>query len=169
MKSKLILIIITSITFLSVILQSCNFRPVQFHTFLIPSNYEGTLRIVYDEECGIRPIIEDGREILEFSKNGILILNKDNYAETGNEYYLIDSKGNKTKVTENFNSGDKLSNGPAVLAGTLTVAGYTYHNSEVEIKGITYKDFKLYKNGTGETLKNLDSLINAVVSACRRE
>jgi hypothetical protein len=52
----------------------------------------------------------------------------------------------------------QLNDGPSVLAGTITVAGYTYHNSEVEINGIEYKDFKLYKNGVGETTQNLDSL-----------
>ena len=168
LNSKLILIIITSITFLSLTLQSCNSRPVQFHTYLIPSNYKGTLRIIYNEECGIKPRIEDGREILAFPKNGVLILNTDVfYSITGNKYYLIDGKGNKTKVAEIFNSADRLSNGLSVLAGTLTVAGYTYHNSEVEIKGIEYKDFKLFKNGIVDTTQNLDSLTNALVSACR--
>ncbi|HSV12050.1 MAG TPA: hypothetical protein VLI68_14840, partial [Hanamia sp.] len=47
-------------------------------------------------------------------------------------------------------SGDKLNDGASVLAGTITVAAFTFHNSEVEIKGIEYKDFKLYKNAIGE-------------------
>jgi hypothetical protein len=43
-----------------------------------------------------------------------------------------------------------LNDGASVLAGTITVAAFTFHNSEVEIKGIEYKDFKLYKNAIGE-------------------
>lgn len=171
-KSSLTFIIIAHVIFLPIMLQSCHADSSRFHTFLIPSNYEGTLRIIYDEQCGIKPKVEDGREILQFPKNGILILNTNSYADTGNEYFLIDDKGNKTKVTEIVNAKGGSNNGPAVLAGTLTVSGYTYHNSEVQIKGITYKDFKLFKNNPGEikdiaSTQNLDSLTHAVLSACR--
>ena len=160
------------VSFLAFIFQSCKTDHIRSHTFLIPANFEGTLRIIYDEDCGIKPEVKDGNEIVEFPKNGILILNSNSYADTGDKYYLVENKGNRTRVPEILDSNATLKRMPAIFAGMLTVSGYTYHNSEVEIKGITYKDFRLYRTND-DTIKNFtsiqntDSLSNAAVKACR--
>lgn len=172
LQLKQISIIITLIFFSLLIFQNCKSDHASSHIFLIPSKFQGILRIIYDEECGIKPDIENGKEILKFPENGILILNTNSYADAGNEYYLIDDGGRKTKVTEVFNSKNGLNKKPAVLASPITVSGYIYNNSEIEKKGITYKDFKLIDNNTGEVdeaalKQKLDSLANALVSACR--
>ncbi len=146
---------------------------IQSHTFLIPANSEGTLRIIYNEECGIKPKTEDGSEILEFPNNGILILNtRPLWLKQVMKYFLIDNNGNKTKVSEILDSSEMVKRTPAILAGTLTVSGYTYHNDEVEKKGITYIDFMLYRKSNDAvenfaSIQNIDSLSNAAVSACR--
>ncbi|HEY5393610.1 MAG TPA: hypothetical protein VIJ57_15910, partial [Hanamia sp.] len=81
-------------------------------------------------------------------------------------------KGNRTRVTEILDSNATVKKTPTIFAGVLTVSGFTYHNSEVEIKGITYKDFRLYRTND-DTIKNFtsiqntDSLSNAAVKACR--
>ena len=165
-------LIFSIVSFLAFIFQSCKTDHIRSHTFLIPANFEGTLRIIYDEDCGIKPKVEDGNEILKFPKSGILILNSNSYADAGDKYYLIDNKGNRTTVTEILDSNASVKRMPAIFAGMLTVSGYTYHNSEVEIKGITYKDFRLYRTND-DTIKNFtsiqnkDSLSNAAVKACR--
>ncbi len=153
-----LIVIILPVTF-----QSCQADQISSHTFLIPANLEGTLRIIYNEDCGIKPKVEDGNEILEFPKNGILILKKDSYGDTRNKYYLVDNNGNKTRVSEILDPNETVKRTPAILAGVVTVSGYTYHNDEVEIKGITYIDFRLYRNSSNENEKftstqNIDSL-----------
>lgn len=65
---------IMGLTLIILCLADCNNRPLP-NTFLIPSDYEGTLRIVFEEKCGLTPKVENGRQILEFKKNGFLILN----------------------------------------------------------------------------------------------
>ena len=171
LQLKQISIITSLIFFLLVICQHCKPDHISSHIFLIPSKFKGILRIIYNEECGITPDIDNGKEILKFPENGILILNTSSYAEAGNEYYLVDDEGHKTKVTEVFNSKNENKK-PVILASPVTVSGYTYNNSEIEKKGITYKDFKLINNNTGNVneaplKQNLDSLTNALVSACR--
>lgn len=189
MKNK---IYISALTLLLVCLLACNNRPLPY-TFLIPANYNGILRVICDEECGIKPQVENGRQVLEFDKNGILILNTASFdggmkekntrlnndeetksflTEMKSEYYLVDSKGNKTKITQILNAGEKPTDTPSILPGETTVSGYTYNNSQVEMKGITYQDFYLYNpdtTGTKETMSSqqINTITKALVNACR--
>ena len=190
MKNK---IYIGALAVLLVCLSACNNRPLPY-TFLIPANYKGILRVIFDEECGIKPGVANGRQILAFGEDGILILNSESFnggmtekntnvnndvnetksflADMKSEYYLVDGKGNKTKITQILNAGEKLNDTPSILPGETTVSGYTYHNSEVEVKGITYQDFYLYNSnatGTKETMSSqqINTITKALVNACR--
>jgi hypothetical protein len=153
----------------------------QFHeklpkTFLIPSSYEGTLRIVFEEPCGIKPPVENGREILKFQKNGILIISTHLVNGENDEYYLVDSHGNREKVKQIANLKDRVGNMPVVIVGGIGVSS-SFENYENEVLtkkkgGAAYQDYNLYKDNTTEIKKSvespyLDSLTNAVVMGCR--
>ncbi|MBK9489571.1 MAG: hypothetical protein IPO07_12855 [Haliscomenobacter sp.] len=83
-------------------------------TFLIPAEYQGTIRIVYEEKCGIKMQEENGRQILQFPETGILILNEKFNGGINNEYYLIDKSGNRTKVDESINFKDSTKKLPFI-------------------------------------------------------
>lgn len=145
-------------------------------TFLIPSNYEGTLRIVFEEPCGIKPPVENGREIFEFQKHGILIISTHLVNGANDEYYLVDSHGNKEKVKQITNIKDRVDKMPVVIVGGIGVSS-SFENYENEVLtkkkgGAAYQDYNLYNKNTSEIRKSvespyLDSLTNAVVMACR--
>ncbi len=107
------------LTLIILCLAACNNRPLP-NTFLIPSDYEGTLRIVFEEKCGLTPKVENGRQILEFKKNGFLILNtKLNYG-INNDFYLVDNKGNRTKVIQISSFKDRVNKIPAIVVDSIT-------------------------------------------------
>ena len=104
-------------------------------TFLIPSDYEGTMRVVYEDQSAVEPKIENGRQIFEFPKNGILILDKDLDNGINSDFYLVGNNGDRTKVTQVLRLKDRLRNMPAVLTGIETVSGFTYSNNVPVVKG----------------------------------
>ena len=163
------------------------------YTFLIPADYNGILRVVSNEECGIKPQVENGRQVLEFRKDGILILNIESFnggltekgtrvnsnadetksflAKMKSEYYLVDNNGNKTKINQIANAEERLNNAPSILPGETTVSGYTYKNEKVEVKGNVYQDFYLYNSDTTQneamSLQKIEAATKALVTACR--
>jgi len=156
-------------------LVACNNRPLP-NTFLIPSDYEGTLRIVFEEKCGLKPKVENGRQILEFKKNGFLILNTDFNNGITDDYYLMDDKGNKTKVTQISNFKDRVIKMPAIIVCGLGVSSSVVNSTNSKITrvagGATYMDFNLYNKDTTEIVNSiasqkLDSLTNVAVNDCR--
>ena len=76
-------------------------------TFLIPADYEGTVRIVYKQKCGVKLHKENGRQIIRFPKSGVLILNEKFDGGINNEYFLVDKNGSKTKVEQIINFQDR--------------------------------------------------------------
>ena len=68
-------------------------------TILIPKNFNGNLRVVYEENCVIGYEKKEGVKTLTFPDNGILILNEDFDNHVNYKYYLVDKLGNKTEIT----------------------------------------------------------------------
>lgn len=68
--------------------------------FLIPKNYTGKLRIVYEEKCGQKLKIVDGKEVFEFPKNGILIFSDKFNGSINHKYYYVDGKGIKIEIPQ---------------------------------------------------------------------
>jgi len=162
---------------------ACSSHPLP-NTFLIPSVCEGTLRIVFDEKCGTEPEVENGRRILKFKKDGFLVLKTDidDILTTelskgqNNDFYLVDSKGNKTRLTQIPDFKDRGDITPAIVVGGIGVSSSVVNttNSQTTLVsgGATYMNFNLYNKNTTEikdsfSSKKLDSLTNAAVSACR--
>jgi hypothetical protein len=138
-------------------------------TFLIPADYNGQIRIVYEEKCGVKMHKENGRQILQFPESGILILNEDFDGGINNDYYLVDENGRRRKVEEILNFDDSTKKLPYILVGGAGNLG-----SDGESKGIKFSDFYLYNKDTVLVDNNklslrFDSLTTTVVNACRIE
>jgi hypothetical protein len=136
-------------------------------TFLIPAEYQGTIRIVYEEKCGIKMHKENGRQILQFPETGILILNEKFDGGINNEYYLIDKSGKRTKIDEIIDFKDNTKKLPFILVGGAGTFG-----TDDKSKDITYSDFYLHNKDTVQTdnyklSQQFDSLMWEVVNDCR--
>lgn len=193
MKNK---IYTSGLTLIVVWLMSCSSHLVP-NTFLIPAGYEGIVRVIFDEKCGTTPKIENGRQILEFQNNGLLILNTKSFFNNspntksytqdrnGNkikfvnkgvtdDYYLVDNKGNKTKIIEIAELRNRVVKTPVIVAGNIAVTDLssTTNSESTVTTGITYQDFYLYNKDTREIKADafppkMDSLTKAVVHACQ--
>jgi hypothetical protein len=151
-------------------LMACSSKPLP-KTFLVPSGYEGTMRIVYEEESAVKSKIESGRQIFEFPENGILILDNDLDGGIGDEFYLVSKTGERKKITEVSNLNDGLRQRPAVLIGMETVSGFTYSNNVAVVQGLVFKDCYLFNKNTPELAEpspRFDSLTKSVVQAFRK-
>ena len=174
-KAKLFSTLIPLVLYLPgtyVFLLIYNYTPPK--TFLIPSDYSGPLRIVYEEKCGEKPEKSDGRQVLKFPKTGVLILNVDFDGGVNNKYYLVDSKGNKNEVPQTLSYKDSVRNTPAVLvAGSGTMGAASYANSQTHEGDIKYSDFYVFNGDTTDRenyhwSKQFDSLTTALVNSCRQ-
>ena len=150
-------------------------QPPSF-TFLIPPYVEGPLIIIYAENCGMQPKLEDGKATFQFQNNGSVII-KDEYDMTAIiEFFLLDSIGNKTKATLIQSIDKRINNEPVLIEGGLnyTSSNVTYVNNELTKKegGATCKWYLLQTNNTLQTFdeptrKKLDLLTNEIVKECR--
>lgn len=145
-------------------------------TILIPKNFEGNLRVVYEENCGRNYDKTDGIKTLTFPDNGILILNEDFDRNINFNYYLVDELGNKTKISQVLDFNDRLQKRPCVLVGGSGTIGQTIeaNSTNHEEKGITFSDFYLYNKDTinrnnFKSQQKFDSLTTAIVNQCRRK
>lgn len=144
-------------------------------TILIPQDYYGALRIVYEEKCGINYGEIDGVKILAFPENGILILNEDFDRHINYNYYLVDKLGNRTKIPQVIAFRDKSPKWPYVLVSGSGSIGYaTDINSEKEEeREIKYADFYVYNSriegNEDDAQQKMDSLTLAVVNRCRQQ
>jgi len=43
-------------------------------TYLIPDDFEGEIIVIYDEDCGIIPPVENGRMVFDIPKSGVLVI-----------------------------------------------------------------------------------------------
>jgi hypothetical protein len=143
--------------------------------FLISSDYEGTLRIIYEEECGQNIYKKDGKEVLNFPPNGILILNEDFDGGINNEYFFVDKLGKKTKISEILEFKNRKTKIPSILVGSAgTMSQVIEANSKKKKeKDITYSDFYLINKNTTDEYdfrenQKFDSLTKSIVNQCRQ-
>lgn len=145
-------------------------------TILIPKDFDGTLRVVYEEKCGSNYYKIDGVKTLTFPENGILILNEDFNRHINYKYYLVDQSGYKTEIPQTLAFDDKTQKRPCVLVGGSGTIGQTIKDNSTnqEERGITYSDFYVYNKNTVDRndykiQQKFDSLTTAIVSQCRRQ
>lgn len=145
-------------------------------TYLIPENYSGKIKVVYGEDCGINPSIENGRRILEIPNNGILIIQPE--FEGGiidHEYYFINENKERTRIERYENYSDGTKHIPGIrLGGSGAVGGIMPDGSfsTESTLAMRYSEFEVYK----DTLDNYDfkeeqkfeSLMKDLVNECRK-
>ena len=142
---------------------------------LIPKDFEGNLRVVYQEKCGHYYDKTDGVKTLTFPENGILILNEDFDRNVNFKYYLVDDLGNKTEIPQIFEFKSSVPRRPYVLFGGSGAIGESIeaNTTRKEEKEITYSDFYVYNKDTVDRndykrqLK-FDSFTTVIVNRCRQ-
>ncbi|MFT4848674.1 MAG: hypothetical protein ACI83B_001209 [Sediminicola sp.] len=145
-------------------------------TFLIPTNFEDSFKVIYGEECGIMPPTENGPRIIRIPANGILIVKPE--LESGiidNEYYLTYLHGKRTKVDqyENYSNGTKKIpgvrlGGSGSMGGLMPDGGFS---SESPL-AINYTDFQVYQDTIDrydfKEERKFNSLTTTLVEKCRK-
>lgn len=144
-------------------------------TILIPENFEGNFRIVYDENCGSKYEKIDGVKTLIIPENGILVLNEEFNGNGNYHYYLVDNLGNRNEIRTILDPKDAIQKRPAVLSGG---SGTTYleidANPTDKINGITYSEFYIINKDTLDindykSPQKFDSLTRIIVQHCREK
>jgi hypothetical protein len=145
-------------------------------TILIPKNFEGNLRVVYEENCGSNYDKIEGIKTLTFPENGILVLNEDFDRQVNYNYYLVDELGNRTKISQILDFKDRIQKQPCVLVGgSGTIEQMIEANStNQKEKGITFSDFYIYNKDTVDrndfkSQQKIDSLTTTIVNQCRQK
>jgi hypothetical protein len=147
--------------------------------FLIPQNFKGKFRIVYETKCGMKPRVEQGSRVLEIPDNGLLIIRS--RFRTGivdHEYYFQDSAGKRVRVNEILTYARKDTLAPGVLLHETGVIPGTLPDgttSKESSLAIHYTDFIVIERDTASIDKNyllkqgltLDSLTHTIVQTCR--
>ncbi len=84
---------------------------------LIPEDLKGEINIVIQQEMGIEPKIENGKQILEVPEDGILLLKSDIEASyyASIDYYLVNKKGGRTRINTIVAPQDKEKGIPSLL------------------------------------------------------
>jgi hypothetical protein len=141
---------------------------------LIPENFDGNLRIVYEEKCGSNYKETDGIKTLTFPENGILVLNEDFDRHINYNYYLVDRLGNRTEIPQVLSLSKRTQKKSCVLVGGSGTIGQIIeaNTTSQDKKGITFSDFYVYNKVTmvREDFKGqqkFDSLTTRIVTDCR--
>jgi len=145
-------------------------------TILIPKDYEGNLRVVYEEKCGHNYDKTEGVKTLTFPENGILILNEDFDRHINYKYYIVDDLGNRTEIQQVLDFKSSVQGRPYVsVVGSGTIGQSIEANStNQEEKGITFSDFYVYNIDTVDrsdykSQQKFDSLTKVIVNRCRQQ
>ncbi len=143
---------------------------------LIPNNFEGNLRVVYEENGGDKYEKTNDVKTLIFPENGILILNEQFDRHINYKYYFVDDLGRRTEIQQSLDFNRKNQKRPYVFVSGSGVIGQTIeaNSTNKQEKGITYSDFYVYnKESVGrndyKTQEEFDSLTTAIVKQCRQE
>ena len=173
-------VVATIVAIYAVFFASSYFTKPEPETFLIPTSFEGKIRIVYGEECGINPPIVNGRRELQIPNNGLLIIQPE--FEAGiidHEYYFVDQNGNKTDIIQYKNHTDGTKNISDVQlggSGSMTEAITDGSSSSESPLAIHYTDLYIYNSNSRELSdieytfqeRRIDSLTTTLVEECRK-
>jgi hypothetical protein len=147
-------------------------------TFLIPVDFKGKIRIIYGEKCGINPLLENKRRILEIPDNGLLIIQPKFKAGSIDHIYLsVDSTGKREELDHIYDFNDK-SKGVRLqssgnIGGAMPDGGFS-SKSNLAIK---FTDFyvsngdspNVYDQEYSSADNTIDSLTRILVDKCRKK
>jgi len=128
--------------------------------FLIPKNYSGTLRIIFNENCGEKYGLENGKKVIKFPQDGVLILNEefDGGTNKDDEYYSFDEYNQRVKMT-NVNLGG---------SGITSVGNLINKDNPADFQYVEYytQDKSQYDY---KSQQKFDSITSAKVVVCRKK
>jgi hypothetical protein len=142
-------------------------------TFLLPVGFEGNVRVVYGEECGIEPPFENGRRILQIPSNGLLIIKPEFVAGIiDHQYYFVDNIGNREIASQHDSSKGISHGGTGSIGGAMpdgsisSESPFAIHFADIYVYNVnakvrTDREFTLHK-------RRIDSLTTALVGECRK-
>ena len=154
-------------------------RSAEPETFLIPSDYRGSVKIIYDSVCGVPPSYENERRLYHIDHQGILIIDlKPSTGFLDLEYYFMDENENRTRIqTLDKDDLDQSSTEDAenllkdeVAIFEMGSAGNAYRKEDRKRYRTqsfivsTYNDLKKYKSK--KYLTERDSLIQNRLKDC---
>ncbi|MBD3581576.1 DUF6843 domain-containing protein [Flavobacterium selenitireducens] len=133
--------------------------------FLISKEQTGILRIIYDQQCGEKYVIENDKITISFPKDGIIILAEkfDGNTNPKDEYYFCDDKGNRQKT----NSIEIRSAGVIDLKNTLSNNSKDFRYVEYVINS-NYQNDYIYRQRYDSLTRNKVNDCNIRASANRR-
>ena len=142
-------------------------------TFLIPSTLQGKFRVVYGENCGVTPIVQNGRQILEIPSDGILLVKPN--LEKGwrdQEFYFVTPQGLRKLIYANNKKADKGK--PNIFVRGPASATYNFDKEGRKSEQLTfnYVDFEISPRDTiyyehNPENNRFDSMTQLKVIACR--
>ena len=149
--------------------------------FIIPQNFKGKFRIVYNQKCGLDSRIENGKRIFDIPDNGILLIKSE--FKTGivdHEYYLQDNSGKKTQINELLTYDRSKPIAHAVLQGNAGTIDGKMPDGSLSTESplaIHFTDFIVVNSNDTTSVseakqaginQSLDSLTTMLVADCRK-
>lgn len=124
---------------------------MESETFLIPRNYRGRVRIIFNQKCGETIKYEDKRRAYDIPNDGILFTQfKDEQGFINQNFYLLEN-GQRTKIEElmvqDFNeewTTERNLKEPPRDKLAIFNAGRTYSDGSSEFYICTYNELKKY-------------------------
>lgn len=147
--------------------------------YLIPIGFKGRFRVIYGQECGISPLYEQGRRVLQIPDDGILIIKPTFKAGLiDNQYYLVNKSGRRQRARELLGYREAKTKTPGILlsrTGSLGGPMPDGSSSSESPLAIHYSDFEVFTKDTAvisdqvasRQEQTFDSLMTAKVDACR--
>lgn len=142
-------------------------------TVIVPDQFKGQLRVVYNEKDGVIPQNVDGRMELEIPENGILIIQPN--LESGLDdikYYYRDASGKRSELNQLKSADDKTAKRPAVYFEG-TASSTSVDPAKTPALDYLYNSFYVVRNDSDkietqvEEMKN-NTLTDSLVRVCRQ-
>jgi hypothetical protein len=174
LRTKLVSLFPTAAIFLSVLGSSLvesyrdsNQIPNTPLKILFPEHFQGVVRLVDSEPCGVDPKKEGDQLVVEVPANGMLIVKPE---IIGNSwvYCFVDSVGRRKEITstDNYSIFGVYNPIDSIMPGLMPDGGY----STSRPFGIHYREINVEnpaKRNDGNVNLNIDSLTIVAVNACR--
>ncbi len=140
-------------------------------TFLIPNNYKGEVRIIFNQKCGEKPEYEGKNRVYYIPNDGILLTQFEDEQGFINQNFFIVENGKRKEVqqlmVQDFNEEwtlEKNSNEPPRNKIAIFHAGRTYSDGSSSFYICTYNELKefefKYKNKRDSLIENKVNNLN---------
>lgn len=128
--------------------------------FIVPTNYSGPLRIIYEENCGEK--LNEKNKTYQFPQDGILILSAKEDGGLNHHYFYMNKNGEKVEIPQ----VDLTENKKPIPS--VSLIGFIEKNNTKYIDLYINNGSSVQYNFFGSNTK-LDSLTTVKVNNCRKK